>query len=246
MRNKWENESGFSKAVDPAVLLAGASVLTLAIACCSTFAAAVFSLVLALAALPLSGISIKRVGIRLLAVNAFIVPLFLVVPFTSPAPYLWQYGVIKLSKPGLELCILAGLKSNAIVMLLLALVAPMPVSAFGSALRRLGCPDKLAWMFLLMDCNLHLLGNVWRKLSEAASLRGFKPGTSIHCYRTYAALITIFFLRAHDRSNVLREALLLAGSEGRIPFSSSWRFAWPETLFSTAILTCAFLILAVI
>lgn len=234
---------GLWRKIAPAVLLGGALFLSLAIACSLQPEAAINGLFLGilylLAANPDYGLVIRR----LLTVNFFILFLFLVVPFTSQGPYLWEYGILKLSRPGLEICILIAIKSNAIVLIFLALVAPMSVATLGAALTSLGCPDRLAWLFLLMERNLQILGRTWQTVSEAAALRGFVPKSRLSSYRTYAAMLAIFFLRCHDRSNSMRDAMLLAGFDGKIPFRRRLHFGYQEALFTLLIIASVILVM---
>lgn len=229
--------------LNPAVLLAGALLLSFAIACGSRLSSALAGLALAsiilVAARPEPGFFFRR----LVVVNVFILFMFAVVPFTTSSPYIWEFGFLKVSRAGAFLCLLAAIKANAIFMIFFAFVAPMSITSLGSAMRSLGCPDKLAWLFLLMERNLQTLGNTWRVIHEAAALRGFAPAANLRSYRAYAAMLAIFFLRSYLRGVTLREALLLAGFDGRIPFPPQRHFGLAEFLFCMLICVCAFLVL---
>ena len=72
------------------------------------------------------------------------------------------------------------LKSNAIACVFLSLVATLPAATLGHALERLGCPDKLVFLFLFTGRYIHLLAAEWEDLVTAARLRGFRPRTDLH------------------------------------------------------------------
>ena len=53
------------------------------------------------------------------------------------------------------------------------------------------------------------------RLIRAAKIRGFRPGTNIHTYKTYAYLIGMLFVRASDRANRVHQAMKCRGFNGR-------------------------------
>lgn len=217
------------------VLLAGAISLSIGIACVNDLASAFLGLCMSLLVFLLARPKFIEAARRLVIVNIFVGLLFCIVPFTSSPPYIWQWGFLKLSQPGLMLCLLAAVKANAIVIIFLAWVAPLSVSELGRALRKLRCPDKLSWLFLMMDRNLSFLEREWITLMEAAWLRGFVPVASLRCYKTYAAMLAIFLLRAYERSVIIYEVMLLAGFTGKIPFDSPSRLVGRDFLFLASV-----------
>ena len=80
------------------------------------------------------------------------------------------------------LTLLVTIKSNAIVMTFLALVATMDSPTIGYVLERLRFPSKLVFLFLFTYRYLHVIADEWHKLLGAARLRGFAPKTNMHTY----------------------------------------------------------------
>jgi cobalt/nickel transport system permease protein len=103
------------------------------------------------------------------------------------------------------------LKSNAIVLAFMALVATMPFSTVGHALHWLRVPDKVVHLMLMTYRYIFVLEQEYQRLSRAARIRGFQPGTNLHTYRTYAYLVGMLFVRAIDRAERVRRAMICRG-----------------------------------
>lgn len=208
----------------PARLLA-AALLSLAMAALSGFWASLAALAMGAAALAAGRIPWHVLRPRLTAVNVFLLFMWLVIPFTSPG----QWGQI--STAGIRLCLLISLKANAIAAIFTAFLSPMSPYNLGAALSGLRFPDKLVWLFLLLDRNVSLMRREWLSLHDAARLRGFVPRASIHTYRTLGGLAAQWLYRAWLKAARLQEALLLRGYDGAVHFAagSSYR-SWPQLL----------------
>lgn len=214
--------------------LLAAALLCIAIACLENTGACALALCLGAVALALS--PPPDFWPRFKAVNIFILLMWLIVPWTTPGEAAWQAGFFAASRRGLELCMLASLKANAILAIFSVFLANMNMMDMGRALAGLRCPPHLAWLFLLMDRNVHMLRRQWRKLRDAARLRAFVPRTSLRAYAVIAALLGGLLLRAHERGHRLNDALLLRGFNGRIPFACP---AFNRADYSLLLLACA-------
>lgn len=180
---------------------------------------------------------------KLLKANIFIVFIWLITPFSTPGQIVWQYGIIKASLEGINLCILITLKSNAILMTFLSFISPIPSAELCSALVKLGCPSRLALLLLLMENNIHILFNEWKRLNTSAKLRGFMPKTNLQTYKTYAAMLAILLIKTHDRSKRVYEAMLLAGFTGSMPASASWSFKNNDILLIIIMAGCSIILI---
>lgn len=231
--------------LDPRSCLVCATLFSIVAACLNRPAAALTALALSLCILPLAWKRKVHILPRLFAANFFILFLWLVTPFTTPGETIWQWGLVSISKEGVELALLVTIKANALALIFLCLIVPIPPSILGAAMNKLRCPDKLTWIFLLMGRNISLLQEEWRRLREAARLRGFRPGNNLHTYRTIGSLIALFLIRAVERSHILHEAMLLRGYNGTLPFCLDLRFRNRDYIFFSACLASIFLILLI-
>lgn len=208
--------------LDPRARLIMAAVFAVAVATlrapCPALAGLTVAVIALLASNPPWMIALRRLAV----VNLFIVFLWLTVPLTMPGEPILTLGPVGLSRPGIELAWLVTLKSNAIVIAFLALVASMDSPTIGHALGRLGLPSKLVFLFLFTYRYLHVIADEWQRLRTAARLRGFVPCTGIHTYRTVGHLLAMVLVNSFDRSGRVYQAMLLRGFAGR--FVSVRRF----------------------
>lgn len=77
------------------------------------------------------------------------------------------------------------LKSNAILLIIMALVTTMNLSVLVHALNWLRMPDKIVHLLLMTHRYVFLIEQEYRRLMRAARLRGFRPGTNLHTYKKF-------------------------------------------------------------
>jgi len=87
----------------------------------------------------------------------------------------------------------------------------MPIASIGSGLHRLKVPDKLVFLLLMTYRYIAVIQSEYTRLLRAAKFRGFKPGTNLHSYKTYAFLAGMLFVRASLRARRVYQAMLCRG-----------------------------------
>lgn len=177
---------------------------------------------------PPPGLLCKRVAL----VNIFILFLWLTVPLTMPGTPLAALGPLTASREGVELVLLATLKSNAILLTFMALVTTMDSPTMGHALDRLGVPSKLVFLFLFTYRYLHVIADEWQRLVTAARLRGFAPRTGMHTYRTIGNLLAMVLVNSFDRSSRVYQAMVLRGFQGRFVSVVRFRARLKDAIFA--------------
>lgn len=190
----------------------------------------------------LTGLSRPPLGValrRLVAVNAFAAFLWLVLPFTTPGASAGTVFGLTATRPGIALALVITLKTNAIFFCILALLATIQAPALGRAMAALGVPDKFAFLFLFTYRYLHVINEEYGRLATAARLRGFGPATTLHTYRTYAALVAMVLVRAFDRSRRVYQAMVLRGFTGRFPSLETFAARRGDVLFLVCCLSVA-------
>jgi len=220
--------------LDPRVRLVAAALFAVLTAAVQTYAAALAALALALVCLALARLPMRKVLARLLVVNSFIIFLWLVLPFTYPGDVVWRWGPLAVTREGLLITGLITVKSNAIIIGLIALAATMPVTTLGQALQRLRLPEKLCHLLLFTYRYLYVIEQEYRRLVQAMKIRGFRPGTNLHTYRTYANLAAMLLVRSYDRADRVYQAMLCRGFHGT--FYSLGTLSWQrrDGLFGVA------------
>lgn len=162
----------------------------------------------------------KRVWRRLLHVEAFVLLLFLTLPFTVAGRPLLEVGPLTASAEGAGLAALLACKVSASVIVLLTLVDGMEPDRMGGALRALRFPEPLTRMFVLTVRYLGLIREEARRLHDSMRARGFRPGTNRHTLRCYGYLIGMLLVRALERARRVEEAMLCRGFQGRFPYGA--------------------------
>lgn len=200
--------------VDPRFRLAALILGAICLAVLQRAESAAAGLAGSAALLALSRPPVRPLLRRVLAVNLFVAFVWLTVPATMPGEPLAALGPLRLSRQGVELAALVTLKSNAILLLGVALAATMPSSTLGHALHKLRCPSKLVFLFLFTYRYIHVIAQEHQRLSTAARLRGFVPRTSLHSYRTVSRILGMVLARSHDRAMRVYEAMILRGFDG--------------------------------
>ena len=155
---------------------------------------------------------------RLTAAGGLLLLVWLVVPWTltgNADHHVFSIGPLAAGAAGVRLCVEISLKTFAILMAFIALVATMHLATVGQALHRLGAPAKLVHLLLLAYRYIFVLELEYRRLYRAAKIRNFQPGTNLHTYKTYAYLVGMLFVHASERATRVYHAMLCRGFNGR-------------------------------
>lgn len=210
----------------PATILLGVSLLSILIACLTNLAASVLAFIITWGCMLF--MQPRHAIKRVLAANAFILFMWVIVPFTAPDKHLYSGFIFS---RGIFLCLLITFKANAIIALFISFISPFSSTQLAIALHNLHCPSRLVLIILLVERNIHILGREWRKLEEGARIRCFMPGANLRSYSVIGSMLAILLLRAHDRAKRIYEAMLLAGFDGRMPFRKPWHPGLPDAFF---------------
>ncbi len=153
---------------------------------------------------------------RLLAANTFTIFLWLTLPLTYGGEDFVRLGPLALSGKGLYLAALITLKTNTIVLSLLALLGTSRIANIGHALEGLHLPKRLCFLLLFSYRYVFVIYQEYQKLNRAARMRCFIPATNIHTYRTYGYLFGMTLVRSWNRATRVHQAMLLRGFNGRL------------------------------
>lgn len=222
--------------LDPRVRLTAAAFCAVCLAVLQRPETASLGLGFALLLLLLSRPPLGALMRRLTVVNIFILFIWLTVPLTMPGDPLAVLGPFGISRQGVRLALMATLKSNAIVMVFIALAASMPSPTIGYALERLRFPSKLVFLFLFTYRYMHVIFDEWQKLHTAVRVRGFTPKTDLHTYRTMGYILGMVFVRSYERSLRVYEAMTLRGFQGRFQSVARFRATPGDAVFAVAAL----------
>lgn len=199
---------------DPRCRLAVAVLLSFVIALGDHFPTLLTGLVLSTLLIPAARLDFLAVMKRVLVIWGFLLFLWLILPWTIKGEVLFKVGKLAVTREGLSLCAKISLKSNAILLGFIALVSTMDFSTLGYALNYFRLPKKLVHLLLLTYRYIFVIEQEYRRLARAAKIRGFKPGTNVHTYKTYAYMTGMLFVLASIRAERVYWAMKCRGFSG--------------------------------
>jgi cobalt/nickel transport system permease protein len=202
--------------LDPRTRLISALVLALIIAVSAGFTTIVTAFVLSLIFISISGLNLQAVFKRVFIVNLFILLFWVILPFTFKAAdtAMFRIGSFTISQEGVLLAARITLKSNAILLFFIALVAALPLGLLGHAMNRLHVPKKMVQLLLLTYRYLFVIEQEYQRLLTAAKVRCFHSKTKMHTYKTYAFLVGMLFVRASEQAERVHQAMRCRGFSG--------------------------------
>lgn len=225
--------------LDPRARIVAATGYCFAVALAGHFPALLTAAALSAALVLMSGIRLKDIGKRLLIVNGLILLLWTVVPLTYGGEPLFRIGWFEVSRQGVSLTAQITLKSNAILMAFISLIATMPLAGLGHALNELMVPPKIIHLLLLNYRYVFVIEQEYQRLIRAAKIRGFQPGTNLHTYRTYAYVIGMLLVRTASRAQRVHQAMLCRGFRGTFYSLQEFkggRSAWIFSMLMTIVI----------
>lgn len=202
--------------IDPRVKLVVAFCFILIIAISSSFTLAGTGLVLSVALILMARLPLTLVGKRLLAANSFILFLWLTLPLTYGGEALFQLGPLNFTRDGVVLSALITLKTNTIVLAIIALLATSTIASLGHALEGLGLPGRLCFLLLFSYRYIFVIYQEYLRLTRAAKMRCFQPSTNIHTYKTVAYLFGMTLVKSYNRGARIHQAMLLRCFNGHL------------------------------
>jgi cobalt/nickel transport system permease protein len=201
--------------LDPRIRVCLTAVYAFVIALAYQFPVLIIGLIISSILVFMARVNIKEVLRRMVIVNALIFLLWVILPFTFHGEVLTRMGAFAIYRPGVTLAAQITLKSNAILLAFIALVATMPFATLGHALHRLRVPEKIVHLLLMTYRYIFVIEQEYKRLLRAAKIRGFQPGTNINTYRTYSYVIGMLFVRSACRAERVHQAMLCRGFKGK-------------------------------
>jgi cobalt/nickel transport system permease protein len=153
---------------------------------------------------------------RLTPVNVLVGFLWLFLPFTFPGKpilFLWSFPV---THEGVLYATKITIKSNAIMLMMIALVTTTSIFTLGHAMHELMVPKKIVHLFFFTYRYLHVMQREYIRLVNSMKIRGFRAKTNVHTYRTFAYMIGMILVRSFDRAQRVHNAMLCRGFDGNL------------------------------
>ena len=219
--------------LDPRTRIIFATVYCFVVAASREFPVLLAAVAISIGLILSGGLPVKKVAKRLVLVNGLILLLWVMVPLTYGGESLFRIGGLDLSRAGVILSARITLKSNAILLAFMALIATMTFATLGHALKLLGVPHKIIYLLLMNYRYVFVIEQEYQRLIRAAKIRGFQPKTNLHTYRTYAYVIGMLLVRAVSRAQRVYQAMLCRGFGGSFFSLQEFKTDRNSWIFST-------------
>ena len=235
----------FIHRIHPSVRIVCAVVLSFACATGSDFRVLSAYLFLSFVFTAVANLPVVQVARRLKPLAVFLLMTWLVLPVTFDGRSVYSFLIFDITAQGLWITSMITIKSVSILLFFMALVATMTVPSMGHALEKLHVSPKLVFLILMSYRYIAVIQEEYERLYRAARIRGFRPGTNIHSYRTYAYLAGMLFVRASMRSKRVYQAMLCRGFNGTFKTVDKFRLDTVSMVFClTVMVTAAVLVTA--
>ncbi|PID45700.1 MAG: cobalt ECF transporter T component CbiQ [Proteobacteria bacterium] len=201
---------------DPRARMVATLIFALAVVFSRTLWLPFLGLLLALAFALSASLDFHRTLRRMVAMDMFIVVMVIMLPFTMSGDVMFHVFGFAASKQGLLYAINIGLKANAVVLILLALVGTLEASTLGHTLARLKVPEKLVHLLLFTVRYLDVISREYNRMRKAMKARAFVPKNNLHTWRSFGYLIGMLLVRSLERSERTFAAMKCRGYCGKL------------------------------
>ena len=221
----------FIHRLDPRVKIVVVFLFSVVVAVSTRFAVLVSAIALGVCVTWLANLQTKELLRRLVPINIFIIFLWLFLPFTFEGKTLFSVGPLVGTHEGVLYATQITIKSNAIVVVLIALVSSTSILTLGHAMHELRVPKKIVHLFFFTYRYIHVIYREYLRLVNAMKARGFRPGTNMHTYKTYAYLVGMLLVRSSDRAERVRNAMLCRGFRGNLYSLSTFSMKREDVIY---------------
>ena len=218
--------------IDPRFKVVAAIVFSTVVAVSYRFTTLLSALFVAVILILAADLDLKAVFRRLLVVIGFLALMWVLLPVTFSGDTIARMGPLTVSRQGIIMAAQISIKSIAIVLALIALITTMNLSTLGHALNRLHLSGKFVHLLLMTYRYIFIIEQEYQRMIRAAKIRGFRPGTNLHTYKTFAYFIAMLFVRAASRADRVYRAMRCRGFNGQMyclaefpPRFTNWVFA---------------------
>lgn len=221
--------------LDPRVKITAVFFFSVFTAISNQFLVLILSLFFGVSAVLCANAPIKEIIKRLFPVNILIVFLWLFLPFTYVGEPIWKVGPLTVTYEGVLYAALISIKSNAIMLALIALTISTSIFTIGSAVHKMYMPSKLAHLFFFTYRYIYVICNEYNKISNAAKVRGFKPKTNLRTYKVFACMLGMLFVKSFERAQRVNAAMLCRGFSGKFYSLSKFSIKKMDVIFLVSV-----------
>jgi cobalt/nickel transport system permease protein len=175
---------------------------------------------------------------RIMAIFGFLFFIWITLPLSYEGEALFKIGIFTATKEGVLYSSMITLKSISIALAFTSLAATMNINVLGNALNSLKLSEKFVHLLLITYRYLFVFKKEYERLFRAAKIRGFKPKTNMHSYKTFAGFAGMLFIKAVKRGERVHLAMLCRGFKGRFYCLEEFRIQVKDWIFAAIMSFC--------
>ena len=223
--------SGWLNRLDPRCRIGGAVAVALCTVALNDLPPLLAALAVSLCMAATAQLPWRALLKRVAAVDGFIIVMLLMLPFTHPGTPLFTLLGFTGSAEGTRQAVTIGLKAQVIMLVLIPWVGTLEPVILGQALQQLKIPARLTHLLLFTVRYIAVLDREYHRLRLAMRMRGFRPKTDLHSWRSFAYLFGMLLVRSHDRAERVLSAMKCRGYRGRFPICKGGALTAADRLF---------------
>lgn len=224
MIEELSNGDTFIRQLDPRGKIAMVFLFSVIVAAANRLPVLLGSLFFGMLIVAAAKVPVKELIKRLTPVNMLILFLWLFLPFTFAGEPLFLMGPLTVTREGVLYATRISIKSNAMMLMFIALVASTPIFSMGHAMHDMGIPKKIVHLFFFTYRYIHVIYREYSRLRNSMKIRGFTPKTCLHTYKTFAYMVGMLLVRSFDRAQRVHNAMLCRGFTGDLYSLSKFSF----------------------
>ena len=235
----------FIQRLDPRIKIISVFIFSILAAVSQKFSVLLLAFSLSLAAFFAARIPIKEAIKRFIPVNTLVIFLWFFLPFTFKGNTVFTLFDLPVTLEGILLAAMITVKSNVIMLMLIALTLSTPIVTIAHAMHEMKMPKNIVHLFFFTLRYIHVIHNEYIRLSNSMKIRSFKPKTNFHTYRTYAYMVGMLLVKSLERAQRVHNAMRCRGFNGNLYRLSNFSIQKTDKIVM-AIMMILFLILGII
>jgi cobalt/nickel transport system permease protein len=224
---------------DPRVKTVALGLLIVSIALLKSLPMAVAALVLAAVILGISALPMHFISHGLAFVLVFLLPFFLIMPFTYPGEAAFHVIGLPFAWEGLRIAALIFMKALAIVVVSFALFGSSRFDVSMIALQRLKCPKIMVQMLLFTYRYTFLFLDEMKRMYTSMRVRGFVARLDRRTLQVFGHFVGTLLVHSFERTERVYKAMLSKGYQGELHSMVTFRSNASDYVKAAAVLTLA-------
>jgi len=201
---------------DPRVKLVALGLLIFSIALLKTIPAAIVAIIFAVIILVISALPYHFIMHGLSFVLVFLIPFFLIMPFTYPGEASFSLLGLPFAWEGLRLATLIFIKALSIVLLTFSIFGSSRFDVSMMAMQKMKFPKTIIQMLLFTYRYTFVFLEEMKCMHTSMKVRGFIARTDVKTLKIFGHFVGTLLVRSFERTERVFNAMLAKGYQGEL------------------------------